>query len=161
DNKLVAFGGAAIEVRDAATGALRVSVPTHGGPEAIRFSNDGARVLVSTWDGYVDVLDVASGRVMWSTSNGSPEDALAPSPDGSTMAHGDWDGGLWVRDLATGVERKRLDGDGHVTALAFSKDGAHLWVASSSVRELDVATGASLATYHGGTFALAPDNSRL
>ncbi|MCA9290831.1 MAG: hypothetical protein KDA25_06870, partial [Phycisphaerales bacterium] len=103
---------------------------------AIRFTPDGAHLVVGSWDGLVHVLDAdADETVPLSLPDEGIYNAVndvAVSPDGHFVAAASKDRTTRVFDLATGDLVATLRGHlGYVEGVSFSPDGATL--ATSSI----------------------------
>ncbi len=116
-------------------------------------------------------VDAATGAVDRTIALPHPfwASAIARSPDGRYLAaSGDLANAVALVDLATGTIAKTIAVGRHPNGLAFSRDGAKLYVANwgeSSVDAIDVATRAVRATIavgrHPEYLALAGDGARL
>lgn len=139
----------AIEVRDVATGRLRLSRALGAGGTAV-FSPDGTRLAVVGRQGAVHVLNLSTGaqRTATQPGSGSLVRKVAFTPDGRTLAVVDIGAdGDQVRllDAATGRSQRTIKLNGQIlSAFAFSPDGHTLATVSGgrgSVKIWDVRTG--------------------
>jgi len=131
---------------------------------AAAFSPDGARVATCAWErdeknqvhGLVWVWEAETGRVLARNRVGvKPLSAIRWLPAGDGIVVGSWDALVHVLD-AEGKELRRIElpDEGVYRAiddLALSPDGARVAVAARdrTVRILELATGAELASLHG------------
>ncbi|MFE2211032.1 helix-turn-helix domain-containing protein [Streptomyces canus] len=138
-----------IEVRDVATGRLRLSRALGAGGTAV-FSPDGTRLAVVGRQGAVHLLNLSTGarHTAAQPGNGSLVRRLAFTPDGRTFATVDIEAdGDQVRllDAATGRTRRTIKLSAQIlSAFAFSPDGGTLATVSGSrgsVTTWDVRTG--------------------
>jgi WD40 repeat protein len=119
-----------LHVCDAATGAVRATVPPGDKPgENVRFSADGRRVYTADPDGKnVRAWDAATGRRIADPGPGSFRPAKAStSPDGRMRAEPDDAAGVRLVEAATGGVRHTFGG--HAMSchdFAFSPDGRYL-----------------------------------
>jgi WD40 repeat protein len=131
-------------VRDAATGAVRVALPTDadGRFVHVRFAPDGKRAALQEHRADCEVIDLATGAVAGRPPDGT--DWLAFAPDGRTFYAHPEDKPFFVPcDAATG--KPTLAPAGPVHRLRFRNDGKLLGVAGGRVVAWDPATGAELS----------------
>jgi WD40 repeat protein len=138
------LGTNVIQVRDAATGAVRFTTAPGGSPgrallsaPAISPDGDVVAVGVSSYrDGTrVDLISLSTGKVTASVPVNAPEvHSVAFSPDGKTLAIGAGKS-LFLTNLATrasvSVDTAQVSFTGDSTYVSFSADGKSLLVASS------------------------------
>ncbi|WP_406179818.1 helix-turn-helix domain-containing protein [Streptomyces canus] len=126
-----------IEVRDVATGRLRLSRAVGAGDTAL-FSPDGTRLAVVDWQGTVHLLNLSTGARHTAAQpvHGGTVRRVAFTPDGRTLAvvdlvtEGDQ---VRVLDAATGRTRRTIKmGARGLSSLAFSPDGGTLATVSGS-----------------------------
>ncbi|HVZ34375.1 MAG TPA: WD40 repeat domain-containing protein, partial [Polyangiaceae bacterium] len=101
-----------------------------GVPSALALSEDGARFLTSSEDGWVQLWETQSARSLARVQLTEAVTARAFAPSGSGVLLGGRLGALMLWDPSTGA---RLPFEGHrgtITALAFSRRGD--WVASAA-----------------------------
>jgi WD40 repeat protein/serine/threonine protein kinase/tetratricopeptide (TPR) repeat protein len=122
-----------------------------GSATAIRFSPDGARVLlVDRWRNlyFFDARTgarlprlVAEGNFTWGGGEGG-----IFSPDGSLVAAPSWNNNLMIRESTNGALLQRLPHNGSVRNWNFSHDGLRIAAADDAqqVRIWDVLTGQNL-----------------
>ncbi|MFF1304208.1 helix-turn-helix domain-containing protein [Streptomyces sp. NPDC058307] len=126
-----------IEVRDVATGRLRLSRALDASDTAV-FSPDGTRLAVVGLQGAVDLFDLSTGarRTAAQSGNGSLVRRVAFTPDGRTLAVVDIepDGDqLRLLDAATGRTRRAIKPNSQfLSVFAFSPDGSTLATVSGS-----------------------------
>ena len=98
----------------------------------IRFSPDGKRLAVASWDEHLYVFDLPGGELRQTLSlqldgEYSAADALAWSPDGTRLAGAGRNGAVFIFDPATGERIAVLRGHvGAVGGLAFHPGGTLL-----------------------------------
>ncbi|WP_217213381.1 helix-turn-helix domain-containing protein [Streptomyces sp. AC550_RSS872] len=149
-------GKGVIEVRDVATGRLRLS-RAWGAVDEVAFSPDGTRLAVVGSEGWVRIWHLATGAVHTvRTGDGEPVRAVAFAPDGRTLAVVSIEGGdepVALLDAATGRTRHTIrPGARGPLSLAFSPDGTTLATTSGrSVRTWDAQTGELLGSFSAGT----------
>ncbi|MFE3034071.1 helix-turn-helix domain-containing protein [Streptomyces canus] len=125
-----------IEVRDVATGRLRLS-RTRAGYDAV-FSPDGTRLAVVSRQGAVHLLNLSTGaqHIAARPDHDGTIRRMAFTPDGRTLAVVDIEAdGDQVRllDVATGRTRRTIkQGTQRLSSLAFSPDGHTLTTVSGS-----------------------------
>jgi WD40 repeat protein len=138
-----------IEVRDVATGRLRLSRALGADGRAV-FSPDGTRLAVVGWQGAVHLLDLSTGTrpTTVKPENGSLVRKVAFTPDGRTLAAVDIEAdGDQVRllDAATGRSQRTIKlNTQFLSSIAFGPDGGTLATVSGSrgsVTTWDVRTG--------------------
>ncbi|WP_329596981.1 helix-turn-helix domain-containing protein [Streptomyces pseudovenezuelae] len=162
-----------IEVRDVATGRLRLSRALGAGGTAV-FSPDGSRLAVVGWQGAVHLLDLSTGARQPADQprHGSLVRRVAFAPDGRTLATVDIEAdGDQVRllDAATGRSQRTIKPSARIlSALAFSADGGTLATVSGSrgsVMMWDARTGRLQKSFRvegeGASLAFSPDARTL
>ena len=135
DGRRIAFGGAAVAVRDAASGGKLAELPRPL-PDRVyllRFSRDGKRLAVVGQRGFgIWVWENGSGGwkdLPGSGSGSSVEGAfgVAFSPDGKSIAGYGGENTVRVWDVASGVQLGSFfGGQGRIRAVAFTPDGKYL-----------------------------------
>jgi WD40 repeat protein len=134
DGKTLAAGQAdgTVAMLDAATGARQRSLTGHINivvSRAVQFSPDGKTLATGSFDGTVRLWDVASGSQKAELSgHGLRVLSISFSPDGRTLASTSDEGGqliVWDTEQA-GVANRLLVGQGLITSIMFSQDGAVL-----------------------------------
>ena len=119
-----------LRICDAATGAVRATVPAADKPGIhARFSADGRRVYTADSSyGDVRAWDAATGRRIADPGPGpfTPKKTVATAPDGRMSAERG-DAGLQLIETATGAVRHTFVGHAaYCTGFAFSPDGRYL-----------------------------------
>ncbi|MFF4036121.1 helix-turn-helix domain-containing protein [Streptomyces sviceus] len=158
-----------IEVRDVATGRLRLSRALGAGGTAV-FSPDGTRLAVVGRRGAVHLLNLSTGVRHTTAQPGSRR--MAFTPDGRSLAAvGTEADGDQVRlfDAATGHTQRTIKLSGQtLSAFAFSPDGGTLATASGSrgsVMMWDTRTGRLQNSFSVGgavaSLAFSPDARTL
>ncbi|MDQ0764789.1 nSTAND1 domain-containing NTPase [Streptomyces canus] len=126
-----------IEVRDVATGRLRLSRALDAVYTAV-FSPEGTRLAVVDWQGTVHLWNLTTGALHTAAQpgHGGPVRRVAFSPDGRTLAVVDIEaGGDQVRllDATTGRTQRTINPSAQfLSAFAFSPDGGTLATVSGS-----------------------------
>lgn len=125
-----------VTIRDAGTGAVRMSLTGHKATiAALAFSPDGARLAGVAGSGQGDpvasrsvpIWDVKTGTVALTlTGHMDQVSALAFSPDGRRLATGGYDNRIRVWDAVTGKEQHALDAGGPSYGIQFAPDGRFL-----------------------------------
>lgn len=127
------------------------SVRTFAHPNAVfaaAFSADGKLLAAGGYDSpkyFIRLWDVATGReVRKLNGHAGGVRTVAFTPDGATLASGGDDGRLRLWDVATGKETRnlKLADSRRVRSVAASPDGATVAAAGTSLRLIDVKTGA-------------------
>ncbi|MFI8070928.1 helix-turn-helix domain-containing protein [Streptomyces sp. NPDC086033] len=162
-----------IEIRDVATGRLRLSRVLGAGATAA-FSPDGTRLAVVEWQGTVHLWNLTSGGLHTAarSGHGGPFRRVAFTPDGRTLAVVDTEAdGDQVRllDTATGRTRRTIKPSAQfLSAFALSPDGRTLATVSGSrgsVKMWDVHTGRLQDSFSVGgevaSLAFSPDARTL
>ncbi|MFF1724543.1 nSTAND1 domain-containing NTPase [Streptomyces sviceus] len=158
-----------IEVRDVATGRLRLSRAVGAGGTAV-FSSDGTRLAVLGRRGAVHLLNLSTGARHTAAQPGSR--MMAFTPDGGTLAAvGNEADGDQVRlfDAATARSQRIIKlSTQSLSAFAFSPDGHTLATVSGgrgSVRIWDARTGRLRDSFSAGgavaSLAFSPDARTL
>ncbi|WP_328779658.1 helix-turn-helix domain-containing protein [Streptomyces canus] len=158
-----------IEVRDVATGRLRLSRALGAGGTAV-FSPDGTRLAVVGRQGAVHLLNLSTGARHTAAQPGSRR--MAFTPDGRTLAAVDIEAdGDQVRllDAATGRSQRTIKLSAQsLSAFAFSPDGGTLATVSGSrgsVKMWDARTGRLQDSFSVGgavaSLAFSPDAHTL
>ncbi|MET9966751.1 helix-turn-helix domain-containing protein [Streptomyces sp. NPDC006356] len=149
-------GKGVIEVRDVATGRLRLS-RAWGAVDEVAFSPDGTRLAVVGSEGWVRIWHLATGAVHTVRArDGEPVRTVAFAPDGRTLAVvsiGAGDEPVALLDAATGRTQRTLrPGAQGTLSLAFNPDGTTLATASGrSVKTWDAQTGELRGSFSAGT----------
>lgn len=145
------------------------------------FSPDGTRIATSQGDGSVKVWDTETGKLILARPGRAGDFIpLALTSDGARLASGGSDAIVHIWDLTTGDELRVLNANTDtailehtgnyfgLTALAFSRDGTRLAVASvnGTVRLWDVASGKTISTLccdtaQADSVAFSPDGTRV
>ncbi len=148
----------------AATEAGREALPlsSAAGPvDTVRFSPDGARVLVTHRGGAARAWDAYSGRSLASLESGfsDPYAASVFSPDGALLLTTGGYGGVLYRDVSSGRVLWSLPGHDEPprpwSRAGFTADGARASVHEGELGETEVerlwdpTTGRVVATLHG------------
>ncbi|MDQ0906753.1 WD40 repeat protein/transcriptional regulator with XRE-family HTH domain [Streptomyces canus] len=126
-----------IEVRDVATGRLRLSRALDAVDTAV-FSPEGTRLAVVDWQGTVHLWNLTTGALHTAAQpgHGGPVRRVAFSPDGRTLAVVDIEAdGDQVRllDATTGRTQRTIElNTQFLSAFAFSPDGRTLATVSGS-----------------------------
>jgi WD40 repeat protein len=126
---LVTNDGAAVQVRDAASGRLRYTLTGHHERvTAAAFAPDGNLLASGAADGRIILWDPIRGEPRATlTDHAATVTALAFPPDGRTLASSSLDGSVRLWHVATGQKLLELDGhSGPVHTVAFSPDGTVL-----------------------------------
>jgi WD40 repeat protein len=131
-------------------------------------TDDGKKVISSTWDNVVSVWDVATQAETLTMplppdprAAAGPVRAMAVSPDGTLLALSCEDRVVLLRERATGKLLRTLSGpEDVIAAIAFSPDGLLLAAASADVRGhvWDVTSGelkGKTGGHEGGATCLA------
>jgi YVTN family beta-propeller protein len=164
--------GSAVQIYNAATGAVEMTAPANMYPYQVLVSADGTEAYVSNWgDDTVTILDVAAGQRLADVAVGLHPEGLALSPDGKTLyvANSDSDT-VSVVDLTLRqttaeyniYEAATVDGATPID-LVVSPDGSTLYVAAAGLNAvvvLDAAAGTIKgmipAGYYPSAVALDP-----
>jgi len=130
-------GRTAIDVRDAATGAIRNSLAGHSSlPHAMAFLGRSQRVLSLGFDGTLHLWDTATGRVLLQAP--ARARGLTVSPDGRRLAFVGFSGLPAVHTWAEAAVWREFGGEarpGTIPAgLALSDNGA--WLATGAIESL-------------------------
>ncbi|MEU9323094.1 helix-turn-helix domain-containing protein [Streptomyces canus] len=126
-----------IEVRDVATGRLRLSRALDAVDTAV-FNPEGTRLAVVDWQGTVHLWNLTTGALHTAAQpgHGGPVRRVAFTPDGRTLAVVDIEAdGDQVRllDAATGRTQRTIKPSSQfLSAFAFSPDGGNLATVSGS-----------------------------
>jgi len=108
--------------------SLQWDVPAHD--ESITrtlFSNDGAQIATTSFDGTALLLDAADGSLLHTLAVGTGLYAARFSADGQALATGGFDGRIRLWDVAQGnLVRRFADSGGSIASLAFVDDGGTL-----------------------------------
>jgi WD40 repeat protein len=121
---------------------------------SLSFSHDGSRIAAGCADYSAKVWNVATGRdAADSRVHEHSVRSVAFSPDDNILACGTWDGKLHLWDTTSWCEVRRLSRLGHVSQIAFSRDGRWIIIAEgflgTTVRVCDVQTGQEVACLDG------------
>lgn len=165
-----AVGKGVIEVRDIATGRLRLS-RAWGAVDQVAFNPDGTRLAVVGSEGSVRIWHLATDAVHTvRTGDGEPVRTVAFAPDGRTLAVvsiEDGDEPVALLDAATGRTQRTLrPGARGTLSPAFSPDGTILATTSGrSVKTWDARTGELRGSFTAGaevtSAALSSDGRTL
>jgi WD40 repeat protein len=162
---VIGLRGGTIEIRNAPTFELVRTLEIQPSLTSLAFTGDG-KYLVST--------DTTNKRTFWETGDWTMVDSIQASapiagaafqPRGS--GHAVYSTNLvWLWKSPTVVEEIRLDGVGTIGATAFSGDGRHLLIGSSSgVRVWDIRSSAEVGRIGQSLavrgLALSPDDRLL
>ena len=135
---------------------------------AVAFTPDGAAIVESGQGPLAAVRDAGSGEVVATIDSGSPGVVgLAVAPDGAMVALGGYDGSVTLWETATWDRVRELVVGEPVHAVAFSRSGQLVAVASKGRVSLWGAEGdeplAAVALPITGVYAVAfsPDGRRL
>lgn len=142
---------------------------------AARFSSDGERFAVGTWDAKVGLwnsrdLSAAPQELNFADLvNYSAIDDIAFSPDGLRLAAASKSGAPRIWDLAEGRLRQELHGHANaVFSVAYGNDSSRILTAGSDgvIQIWDAESGVSLQKLFGhdsriGSIALRPDGRQL
>jgi WD40 repeat protein len=168
DNKTLAVNGPGGNIRFLDTLTGRTGALLKGPhPRRIIAALDGNRLASCNDDGTVRVWDVSTAREVRQFQVAAKDYALdvAFSRDARLLVCGTYKGDVYLWDLATDRERWHVrSGEAVVASVAFSADGAEVYLARSALRVLDAATGKERRRfplpremYH---LALSPDGKR-
>ena len=160
-----------VRIVDAATGALKRTVPKEGAVQSLAFSPDGKTLAFGgnsdrvVGGSYVKLWDVQSEKTKGGTRFAAKTvmavrdggaDNLTYSPDGKLLAAGDRHGAVRLFDAQTGEVKQVLEAHrGVVRGIAFLRDGQTLVSGSEdkTVKLWDVQTGRlrrTLRRHRGG-----------
>ena len=116
---------------DPASHAVRAQFRAESGvPSALALSEDGARFLTSSEDGWVQLWDTETAQSLARVQLPEPVTARAFAPSGPGVLLGGRLGALMLWDPTTGAQLPFEGHRGTITALAFSRRGD--WVASAA-----------------------------
>ena len=127
----------------------------HGRPIlALDFTPDGRQLLSAASDPVVRLWNAETGQAIQRYVNQDTDtltQTAAVSPDGTRVAVGDLNGALALYELETGSELWRTESPGGVLSVAFSNDGASLFVGvfGSQDRIIDANTGQRQSQFLG------------
>jgi serine/threonine protein kinase/WD40 repeat protein len=151
-----------VRLWDGDTRRVVADLPLVSNCRAIKFSEDGSRLLTVTDDMTATIWDVRAASSLGNVNlNKSPSfpgppglGAWAISRDFRVMAHSFWGGQIRVLDLLTGEELwTAIAADENVMTLAFSPDGSILassgGFVESSIRLWGVESGREIARLEG------------
>jgi RNA polymerase sigma factor (sigma-70 family) len=132
DGRLLASGGAAVDIWDSASGRAHVAVPGgHGAAGALAWTPDGRLLAVGGEDGTIQMWKPTTQTIeeTFNLGEGSIQ-ALAISPDGTTLAALDDRTGVYRWNLSTKRQRPLIEAHSQFAGtLAWSPDGR--WLAAS------------------------------
>jgi WD40 repeat protein len=142
DGRSLATGGnESAQLWEARTGKERFSLKCANNVSAVAFSPDGQRLATAGGVYFqrpkeMTVWDVATGKALYTVS-GEPfwPNSVDWSPDGRRLAVGSFSGGVKVIDTASGQVVLTLPFKYNVARVAFSPDGARLYVAGDDRQE--------------------------
>jgi WD40 repeat protein len=98
-----------VQIWDAASGELRVSLTTSAHVNALNFSCDGTLLVTAQADGNVGVWDHATGRQLGTIATGSGTlYSIAFSGDGRLLATGSNDGVMRLWDFPRVLDSARF-----------------------------------------------------
>lgn len=159
DKSVIATSGMnrAVVLWDAETLNKLGEIETTAMPWGVKFSPDGTRVAISSYEGVVDVADVASRKVLLSVKGHARLiPAIAYSPDGKLIATGDEHGLLKLWDSSTLRSLATLEpSTSEVVTVTFDPSGRYLAATtamrSTVVYDLQALDGciAGNAQFHG------------
>lgn len=176
DGRILAIGGGAgktsrIALWETPTGTIKAVLKGHtGNVKALRFTQDGQRLLSGSWDRTVRVWDVNTGQFLKAfTDHPEPVNALALTSDGRTLAAAGIEGTILLWDVETGQVKGKLEGHtSTIHGIAFSSDDRFLVSAGndSLIRMWDVVTGKvrqTLQSRHDppSSLSFSPDGKTL
>lgn len=168
---------AAIQLHDAATGDLLVTIPDSAAVRA-SLSPDGTQIVTAGFDAAVKIWDARTGKIQFKLPGHENRVVSASfSSNGKRIVTGSWDGTARVWDASTGQSLAVLDVGKQldVEAVAFGPDDSTILTlsgeASAASKYLQVwdwirSPGGSLATFNGhqdsiNDVAFSPDGKWL
>ena len=112
-------------------------------PSTLRWSDDGARLAIGSWDGRVTIVDATTGRIVFQRQLSDGDEtfdslgAIDLSPNGDRLVTATTFGNIKIWNFAAGGETNSLlvpttgtseddENEKGVTSIAFSPDGNHL-----------------------------------
>lgn len=159
-----------VRLWDAASGALKLSIPNLPGVRVLALSPDGQTLVAGLQDTSIQLRAVTDGDLL-KTLTGHKDwvRSLAFSPDGVTLASGAFDATAILWDVASGTLKFSLkDHRSSVLGVSFSPDGKTLASASvdGAVKLWNVDDGSLLRTLVGHadfvySVAFSPDGKTI
>jgi WD40 repeat protein len=162
-----------IQVRDAASGQLQLTLTGHTGAiHGLAFSPDGMRLATSSRDHTAKVWDVTTGKELLTLVGHTAEvDEVVFSPDGTQIATIGYDqtARLWEADSGRLLFTREADfwmDTSQPIGIAFSPDGRYLATAGGPLIIWDTASGKEyltppLSDLKAISAAFSPDGKRL
>jgi WD40 repeat protein len=154
-----------LQLWDIASGKSRILArfDSHAWASGIAFAPDG-KTLASPGSGKdAYIWDVKSGKRLKQFDRHDTVVTVAVfHPDGKHLATGSMDGTIRLWDLTTGKERRRWNGEGYITGIAFSANGTVVG-SGRHHHELRVWTVKDVvfAASRDGKIALSPDGKSI
>jgi WD40 repeat protein len=147
DGIMVAMGGRAPRLWQAATGRERARLSAEVGAFAVAFTPDGKGLITLGFDQKVRLFSTDSGKEKRAYAAAPPALNAAVSPDAKLLAVTAFDNRIVVLDLASGKETAQwMVFPGYPLRLAFTSDSKRLAAFTSfGVRFYDPETGKDLA----------------
>ncbi len=147
-----------VKLWDVAAKKLMATLEGHSGRvNSATFTSDGKTLVSASSDSTIRLWDVATGENTATLEALSGEvGSVAFSPEG-VLASGHSDGTVNLWDVSAMGVIDEIEKEGAVSTVAFSGDGTTLALApdDNTIRLLDVATWAQVATLKGHTYPVA------